>query len=54
MSWQGRAISTPPTAELFTYQGEVHLFTDSSLATFDAGATALVVERSIAFLDRLG
>jgi dienelactone hydrolase len=41
-------------AELFVYPGDQHLFTDSSLPSHDADATALVVERSIGFLDRLG
>lgn len=43
-----------PTAELFVYPGDQHLFIDSSLASYDAGATALVLERSKAFLDRVG
>jgi hypothetical protein len=30
-----------------------HLFTDSSLPSYDADATALVLERSRAFLDRM-
>jgi dienelactone hydrolase len=42
-----------PRAGLFVYDGDQHLFTDSSLPSFDAGATALVVERSLTFLDRL-
>ena len=41
-------------AELFTYPGDQHLFTDSSLPSYDPGATALVVERSRQLLDRLG
>lgn len=41
-------------AELFTYPGSVHLFTDASLPSSDPDATALVVERSLALLDRLG
>ena len=44
----------PEVAELFTYPGNAHLFADSSLAGYDAEATALVVERSQTFLDRLG
>ena len=40
--------------ELFVYPGDRHLFSDSSLPSFDAAATALVVERSLAFLDRIG
>lgn len=40
-------------AELFVYPGEVHLFTDSSLPTYDAAATALVVERVLGLLERV-
>jgi dienelactone hydrolase len=43
----------PEVGELFTYPGNRHLFVDSSLPSYDAEATALVVERSRAFLDRL-
>ncbi|SCL63154.1 Dienelactone hydrolase [Micromonospora citrea] len=41
-------------AELFVYPGDRHLFTDSVLPSYDADATALVVRRSLEFLDRLG
>lgn len=41
-------------AELFLYPGDAHLFADSSLETYDPDATRLVVERSLALLDRLG
>ena len=44
----------PKLAELFVYPGDQHLFTDSSLPSYDAAATELVLERSLAFLDRLG
>jgi dienelactone hydrolase len=44
----------PEQAELFVYPGDKHLFTDSSLPSYDADATALVLSRSRAFLDRLG
>ena len=40
--------------ELFLYPGDGHLFTDSSLAAHDAGATKLVLERSLELLDRVG
>jgi len=40
--------------ELFVYSGNQHLFTDSSLPSYDADAAALVVQRSQAFLDRVG
>ena len=41
-------------AELFLYPGDVHLFTDSSLAAYDEGAAALVRQRVLAFLGGLG
>jgi dienelactone hydrolase len=44
----------PELAELFVYPGDQHLFTDSSLPSYDPDATALVLQRSRAFLDRLG
>jgi dienelactone hydrolase len=40
-------------AELFVYPGDRHLFTDSSLPSYDADAAALVVRRSREFLDRV-
>lgn len=42
-----------PTAELFVYPGDRHLFTDSSLPSYDADATAQVLQRSRDFLKRL-
>jgi len=44
----------PELAELFVYPGNRHLFTDSSLPSYDAEATALVVKRSRELLDRVG
>ena len=44
----------PDVAELFTYPGDKHLFTDSSLPSYDPDATRLVLDRSLAFLGRLG
>ncbi|WP_033346410.1 dienelactone hydrolase family protein [Catenuloplanes japonicus] len=38
--------------ELFLYPGTVHLFTDSSLPSYDADATALVVERATAMISK--
>ena len=38
-------------AELFLYPGDQHLFTDSSLSSYDADATALLSQRVLAFLD---
>jgi dienelactone hydrolase len=40
-------------SELFLYAGDRHLFTDSSLPSYDAEAAALVVERSRELLDRV-
>jgi dienelactone hydrolase len=44
----------PELAELFVYPGNRHLFTDSSLPSYDAEATSLVVKRSRELLDRVG
>ncbi|GIF95571.1 dienelactone hydrolase family protein [Catellatospora citrea] len=38
--------------ELFVYPGDLHLFTDSSLTTYDADAGALVAERVLDFVNR--
>ncbi|MEU8074364.1 dienelactone hydrolase family protein [Catellatospora citrea] len=38
--------------ELCVYPGDRHLFTDSSLATYDADAGALVAERVLDFVNR--
>ncbi|MFJ1537530.1 dienelactone hydrolase family protein [Micromonospora chalcea] len=48
------SIVGPERAELYVYPGDRHLFTDSSLPSYDAEATALVVSRSRELLDRLG
>jgi dienelactone hydrolase len=37
-------------AELFLYPGDQHLFADSSLPSYDAGAAALLTERVLRFL----
>jgi dienelactone hydrolase len=39
--------------EVFVYPGDRHLFTDSSLPSYDADATALVLQRSRQLLDRV-
>ncbi len=46
-------LAGPQTAELFTYPGDRHLFTDSSLPAYDPDATSLLVERSLALLARI-
>lgn len=37
-------------ADLFLYAGDRHLFTDSSLPSYDAAAAGLVIQRVLAFL----
>lgn len=46
-------VAGPDVAELFVYRGDRHLFTDSSLSSYDAEAAGLVVQRSRRLLDRL-
>jgi dienelactone hydrolase len=41
-------------AELFLYPGSGHLFADSSLDDYDEQAAALLKERTLAFLQRVG
>ncbi|MFC5908095.1 dienelactone hydrolase family protein [Streptacidiphilus monticola] len=43
--------SAPSAAELFLYPGDSHLFTDSSLPSYDPSAAALLTERVLAFLE---
>ncbi|MBI4941726.1 MAG: dienelactone hydrolase family protein [Actinobacteria bacterium] len=45
--------ATVPTAEVFEYPGDAHLFTDRGTADHDPAAAALVLERVIAFLAAL-
>jgi len=40
--------------ELFLYPGSAHLFADSSLDDYDQAASALLTERTLALLDRVG
>jgi dienelactone hydrolase len=44
----------PEMAELFLYPGDRHLFTDSSLSSYDPAAAAEVVRHSLELLDRVG
>ena len=46
-------IATAEDGELFTYPGDVHLFTDSSLPSYDEAATRQVVERMLGLLARV-
>ncbi|HSN11729.1 MAG TPA: dienelactone hydrolase family protein, partial [Propionibacteriaceae bacterium] len=43
----------PRLAQLYVYPGDEHLFTDSSLPSYDPEATALVLQRSLELLDRV-
>ncbi|MEV0717898.1 dienelactone hydrolase family protein [Asanoa sp. NPDC050611] len=43
-------VETATDGELYLYPGDGHLFTDSSLPAYDAGATALVIGRTLEFL----
>ena len=44
-------VASTDSAELFLYEGEEHLFADSSLPSYDSAAAALLTERVLAFLD---
>jgi dienelactone hydrolase len=45
-------VASVEHAELFLYPGAKHLFADDSLASYDAPAAALLIERTLAFLER--
>jgi dienelactone hydrolase len=47
-------VASTDQAELFLYPGEQHLFADSSLPEYDPAAAKLLMERVLAFLDRVG
>ncbi|HZB66468.1 MAG TPA: dienelactone hydrolase family protein [Ornithinibacter sp.] len=46
-------VATAEDGELFVYPGDVHLFTDSSLPSYDEAATRQVVERMLGLLARV-
>lgn len=46
-------VDSTDNAELFLYEGDSHLFTDSSLDAYDEEATELVLERVLSFLARV-
>ncbi|MBI2256835.1 MAG: dienelactone hydrolase family protein [Proteobacteria bacterium] len=46
-------VETVDDAELFLYPGDQHYFADNSLPSYDAGATALLTRRVLAFLGRV-
>lgn len=43
-------VASAPQGELFTYPGDQHLFADSSLASYDPAAAALLTQRVLDFL----
>jgi dienelactone hydrolase len=45
-------VETVEDAELFLYPGDQHYFADSSLPSYDPGATALLTKRVLEFLAR--
>lgn len=45
--------SHPELAELYLYPGDRHLFADRSLPSHDPEAEALLIERTLEFLDRV-
>ncbi|MBG6237437.1 dienelactone hydrolase [Mycetocola sp. CAN_C7] len=47
-------VAQAADGELFLYPGDQHLFADSSLSSFDERATALLTERVLTFLSRVG
>ena len=47
-------VAATPDAELFLYPGDQHLFADSSLPSYDESAAALLVDRTLGFLARIG
>jgi dienelactone hydrolase len=48
-----RQLAVDADAELFTYPGAAHLFTDRHLDAYDADATSLVLERTLDLLGRI-
>ena len=47
-------VAKNPSAELFLYPGSGHLFADPSSGDYDEPAAALLKERTLAFLRRVG
>jgi dienelactone hydrolase len=46
-------VQATPDAELFLYPGHRHLFTDSSLPSYDESAATQLTQRVLAFLERI-
>ena len=47
-------VGTVDGAELFLYSGDLHLFADNSVADYDPGAAALLRQRALDLLARVG
>ena len=47
-------VDSAKDGELFLYPGDQHYFADSSLPSYDEGATKLLTRRVLEFLDRVG
>ncbi|MFC0843081.1 MULTISPECIES: dienelactone hydrolase family protein [Streptomyces] len=47
-------VESTPDAELFLYPGKQHLFADAGLPSYTEEAAALLTQRALAFLDRVG
>jgi dienelactone hydrolase len=50
----GEQLVSEAGGELFLYPGSAHLFTDSSWTEYDQASADLVLERTLAFLERTG
>ena len=46
-------VETATDAELFLYPGDRHLFTDSSLPSYDEPAARQAIHRALGFLERI-
>ena len=46
-------VASSDLAELYLYPGKEHLFTDSSLASYDEDATTLLTQRVLEFLETM-
>lgn len=52
-AWQARAAELGIAAQVFTYPGVGHFYTDTGLPDYDATAAGSTWQRSLAFLDAL-
>lgn len=47
-------VATTVDAELYLYPGDQHYFADRTLPSYEPGAAALLLQRSLALLERVG